>query len=431
MRYGKDRYFYYVLVASCLFFLSMPTVAEDDMAAMKSRIESLEKELSEIKTLLEQQVQNTATKEEVNAVKKEVEVAKKEAEAAKKEVAVTRSEQSEWKTHDSTVHLGGYGAISFTNDDHENDRFNQVQYSPIFHYTFKDLIMLEAELELEVEEDGETEVALEYMTIDWFVNDYVTLLGGKFLSPIGYFRQNLHPSWINKLPTAPVGFGHDQAAPIADVGMQLRGGIPLGGTMFSNYALFVSNGPILELNEDGDEIEAVEAEGSTGNDDENFLFGGRIGFVPMANVEIGISGAFGDVALEDDAFADRDYDVFGVDGFGRWKDFDLRGEWVRQKVGSLATSVAPDSQEWEAWYVQASYKFTQAPYEYLRQFEAVARYSDFDSNHADQRQEQWALGLNYLIAPQAIAKIGYEFNDGLDGEPTNDDRLLIQLSYGF
>ena len=59
------------------------------------------------------------------------------------------------------------------------------------------------------------------------------------------------------------------------------------------------------------------------------------------------------------------------------------------------------------------------------------RYSDYDSNHADQRQEQWTLGLNYLIAPQAIAKMAYEFNDGLDGEPTDEDRLLIQLSYGF
>jgi len=45
--------------------------------------------------------------------------------------------------------------------------------------------------------------------------------------------------------------------------------------------------------------------------------------------------------------------------------------------------------------------------------------------------QQWALGLNYLIAPQAIAKMGYEFNDGLEGEPTDEDRLLIQLSYGF
>ena len=292
--------------------------------------------------------------------------------------------------------------------------------------------MLQAELEIEVEDDGDTEIALEYMTIDWFMNDYVILQGGKFLSPLGYFRQNLHPSWINKLPTAPTGFGHDQAAPIADVGLQFRGGVPLGDTMFANYSFFVSNGPNeLELNEDGDEIEAVETAGATGNEDDNFLFGGRIGFVPIANVEIGVSGAFGDVGLEDDGFADRDYDVFGVDAFGRWKGLDLRAEYIRQKVGSLAISVAPDSQEWEAWYAQASYKFSHIPYKYLRNLEAVVRYSDYDSNHADQRQEQWTLGLNYLIAPQAIAKMGYEFNDGLDGEPTDEDRLLIQLSYGF
>ena len=415
---NKHKYSYFVLVASCLLFLAMPALAESDMAAMKSRIESLEKELSEIKTILEKQVQQSATKEEVQAVKKDIEVA--------------RSEQSEWKIHDSTVHLGGYGSVNYTGDDHENDRFSRVSYSPIFHYSFKDLIMLQAELEIEVEDDGDTEIALEYMTIDWFMNDYVILQGGKFLSPLGYFRQNLHPSWINKLPTAPTGFGHDQSAPIADVGLQFRGGVPLGDTMFANYSFFVSNGPNeLELNEDGDEIEAVETAGATGNEDDNFLFGGRIGFVPIANVEIGVSGAFGDVGLEDDRFADRDYDVFGVDAFGRWKGLDLRAEYIRQKVGSLAISVAPDSQEWEAWYAQASYKFSHIPYKYLRNLEAVVRYSDYDSNHADQRQEQWTLGLNYLIAPQAIAKMGYEFNDGLDGEPTDEDRLLIQLSYGF
>ena len=427
-----QKIFFISLLAICISGVPAYVFAADETEALKARIESLESELSEIKDLIKQQIQNTATKEEVNAVKKGVEVAKKEAEAAKKEVAVAKSEQSEWKNHDSTVHLGGYSSVNYTADDHENDRFSKVSYNPIFHYSFKDLVLLEAELEIEVEENGDTEVALEYMTIDWFMNDYVTLVGGKFLSPIGYFRQNLHPSWINKLPTAPAGFGHDQAAPVADVGLQLRGGVPLGDTMFANYSFFVSNGPNLwELNEDGDEIEAVETAGATGDEDDNFLFGGRIGLVPMANVEIGFSGAFGDVGLDEDDFADRDYNVYGIDGFGRWKNFDLRGEWIRQEVGSLATSVAPDSQEWEAWYAQASYKFSQMPYKYLRNLEAVVRYSDYDSNHADQRQEQWTLGLNYLIAPQAIAKMGYEFNDGLDGEPTNEDRLLFQLSYGF
>ena len=415
MKQSKHRYSNYLLVASCLFFLAIPTVTADDMADMKARIEALEKELAGMKTLLKQQIQQSATKEEVQAVKKDVEVAK--------------SEQSEWKTYDSKVHLAGYAAVGFTNDDHENDRFNQATFNPIFHYMYKDLIMLESELEIEVEEDGDTEIGLEYLTIDWFMNDYMALIAGKFLSPVGYFRQNLHPAWINKLPTAPIGFGHDQAAPVADVGLQLRGGVGLGDTMYSNYSFFVTNGPNeLELNAAGDEIEAVETAGATGNEDDNFLFGGRIGLVPMANVEIGISGATGDVALEDES--DRDYDVWGVDGFARWNELDLRAEYIRTEVGSLATSVATDSQFWEAWYIQGSYKLTRL-HSLLNKLELVARYSNYDSNHADQRQEQWALGFNYIIAPQGMVKFGYEFNDGLDGEPTNEDRLLIQLAYGF
>ncbi len=33
MKYGKRRYSCYVLVASCLLFLAVPAVAEDDMPA--------------------------------------------------------------------------------------------------------------------------------------------------------------------------------------------------------------------------------------------------------------------------------------------------------------------------------------------------------------------------------------------------------------
>ena len=410
MKQCKYRYPYYLLVTFCLYFLAMPTVAADDTEALKARIESLEKELSQIKDLLKQQVQNAATKEEVNAVKKEVEVAKKE--------------QAEWKTYDSTVHLGGYAQVGYVDSDPTNDLFNQVQYSPIFHYTYKDLILLESELEIEIEGDGGTEVALEYLTIDWFMHDYMALVAGKFLSPVGQFRQNLHPGWINKLPSAPPGFGHDQAAPVADVGAQLRGGVPFGNNMQTNYAFFVTNGPILELNEDGDEIEAVETEGFTEDSDDNKLFGGRIGFLPIPNFELGFSGSVGDIGLPGDP-GDRDYDVIGLDFSGRWKNLDLRGEYVKQEVGSLVGSVAEEGQEWEAWYIQPSYKFLPT------KFEAVARYSDYDSTHADQDNEQWALGLNYLIAPNAILKFAYEMNDGLAGTTNDENRLFLQFTYGF
>jgi hypothetical protein len=385
---------------------SSTSFAEADADALKARIESLEKQLSEIKDLLKQQVQQSATKEEVQAVKKEVEIAK--------------SEQAEWKSFDSGVHLAGYGALNYSAEDND---FSKALFAPIFHYQYKDLFLLESELEVQVQDDGSTEVGLEYLTVDWFMNDYMTLVAGKFLSPVGQFRQNLHPTWINKMVNAPVGFGHDQAAPVAEVGAQLRGGFPVSETMNANYALYVSNGPILELNAAGNEVEAVEYNASTDDADDNKTLGGRIGLIPLPNTEIGFSGAFGDIAIPGEA--NRNYDVIGVDFFGRWKNFDLRGEYVRQQVGALVTSVAPESQKWDALYTQLSYKFLPT------KFEAVVRYGDYNSNHADQAQEQWAIGLNYLFIPNAMAKLSYELNDGLVGTATDQDQLLLQLTYGF
>ena len=61
----------------------------------------------------------------------------------------------------------------------------------------------------------------------------------------------------------------------------------------------------------------------------------------------------------------------------------------------------------------------------------MLRYTDFDSPHPDQTQEQWSVGLNYLLTPNAILKLGYEFNDGLAGEETDEDRWLLQVAYGY
>jgi Gram-negative porin len=398
-------------LTTCILMLPVSTIAAEDMSALKTRINALEAQLAEVRTLLDQQVQESATKAEVQTVKEEIKV--------------VQSSQYEWKTYDSKAHMAGYANVGYSDGGGGNDGFDELKFNPIFHYGYKDLLLLESEFEFEIE-DGETEVSLEYLTVDWFINDYMALIAGKFLSPLGQFQQNLHPGWINKLPTAPSGFRHDEAQPSAEVGVQLRGGFSVPGFndySLMNYAFYVGNGPILELNEDGDEIEAVEAAGFTADEDDNKVFGGRLGFLPMANLEIGVSGALGDLALEDEA--DRDYDALGFDVFYRWKNLDLRGEYIRQKVDALATSVAPEGQKWEAWYTQASYKLLPT------KFELVARYADFNSNHGDQRQEQWALGINYLFANMGMAKFAYEINDGETGEATDDNKFLVQLSYGF
>lgn len=346
------------------------------------------------------------------------------------------AEAREWRYADSVVHFAGYADTNFVDTDGGDGEFTVGNFAPIFHYRYGDILMLESELEVEVNEDGETEVALEYLTVDAFLNDYVALVAGKFLSPIGQFRQNLHPSWINKLASAPPGFGHDGAAPVSDVGVQLRGGFPLGGFR-SNYALFVSNGPIIKAEiEDGEfELDGVEAEGTSSDNDGEKVYGGRFGILPARHLEIGFSLATGKATVAEIENGDsallsgegaRDYDVLGMDFAYQYNDFQLRGEYVETDVGGTTQGVAASGgASWETWYTQASYRPGQSKFEY------VTRYAEFDSPHSSRDQEQIAIGMNYLFTNSALLKATYEFNDGITGSDADEDRLLVQLTYGF
>tara|TARA_R110001599_G_scaffold353873_1_gene601496 strand:+ start:18250 stop:19527 length:1278 start_codon:yes stop_codon:yes gene_type:complete len=407
--------------------LSLPVSAAADasLETLKTQVEQLQKQLEIVQARLKEQEQRSATKEDVQQLEKEV------------------VQASEWLSPNTLVHLAGYGDVGYTKSYGDNDdgSFRVGTFAPIFHFQYRDLVMLEAELEIEVEDDGETNTALEYLTIDVFMNDYAALVAGKFLSPIGQFRQNLHPSWINKMASAPPGFGHDGAAPVSDVGFQVRGGLPEFGGIRTSYALYAANGPTLNF-EDG-ELEGIDAEGFNEDADGDKVFGGRIAILPISNLEIGLSGATGKAAVNKDdgepidikLEGQRDYDVYGADfsyqltsaNVAWLQGLGLRGEYVKSKVGSTDKGeAASGGATWTSWYTQAAYRIP------TTKIEGVVRYTDFDSaiNSADQKQ--WGFGLNYLFSNNFIAKFNYELNDGVDNDSEADNnRFLFQLAYGF
>ena len=122
----------------------------------------------------------------------------------------------------------------------------------------------------------------------------------------------------------------------------------------------------------------------------------------------------------------RDYDVIGFDFAWHLKNFTLRGEYVKTKLGADYVGItASPGATWKTWYTQASYQFPQT------KWEPVLRYADFDSPHSSQDQKQWAVGLNYLFTGSFIGKLTYEFNDGLSGSQADTNRWMLQLAYGF
>jgi len=344
---------------------------------------------------------------------------------------------AEWNKPSTLIHMAGYSDINYTDGRHNaKGNFGVGSLSPIFHYQYRDFVMLESELAIEIEPDGATKTTLEYLTIDLFLNDYVTFLGGKFLSPLGQFRQNIHPSWINKLPSAPPGFGHDGAAPLTEIGMQLRGAYPIGGVR-TNYAVYISNGPELVTAFDGTtyELDGVSAETTNGDGDNKKAYGFRFGVLPFAGFEFAISAATGKATVNkiettltkatltnEEA---RDYSVFGFDYVWHFDRFILRGEYIETKIGESTFGITKsDKGEWSTVYTQISYQF-------MNKFEPVIRHTNYDSNEDAKDQRQWAVGLNYLFTSSVIGKVAYEFNEGANETDPDHDRILVQLAYGF
>ena len=401
-----------------LAFLASPSLAQmhpERIAELEEQVSALTEQLGELSVELDE----AKDAEGLGGLRKDVEANK---------VAIQATQSATTFTDATSVtHLSGYASADYVSVENGPSAF-VANFNPMFHFLYENKILWEAELEVVVEENGETEIGLEYTTVDWFLNDNLTLIAGKFLSPIGNFRQNLHPSWINKLPSAPPGFGHDGAAPISEVGVQLRGVAPMGNSRL-NYAFFLGNGPKIE-GEDG-EIHAIEAEGFASDPDDEKVFGGRVAFLPIPSLELAVSGATGDAAVVEDDGIDvegdpkRGYQVLGFDASYQWNNLDLRGEYVKQEVDPNPLSIAPEGGVWETWYAQAAYKFADG------KWEGVARYTDFQSPHADDTQEQLALGINYLITPSAFLKFGYESNNGEPGEITDADRWILQIAYGY
>lgn len=369
-----------------------------------------------------------ALQQRLDALQREVQALKEALEAQRSQPAPPPSPVAAGMQPRASAHLAGYGAVGFASTRDGGSSFDTVQLAPIFHFGYGDRLFFETELNVTSNGSGGTDVGLEYANINFFLNDNVALFAGKFLTPVGYFFQNLHPAWINKFSSRPPGFGGEgSAAPESDIGVGARGGFAIGDTMRANYAVYVGNGPRLELSAVGDEIEAIEAEAATSNPSRRKLVGGRFGLLPMPGLEVGVSFGTSRVAVQlgDGSIEPaRSYRVAGADFAFRHKALELRGEYIQQKIGALVSSVAPEGGTWKAAYLQAAYRLTP-------QWEPVVRFGDFRSPHSDQRKRQWAAGVNYYAAPSAVAKLGFESNQGEPGSANDRDRVLVQFAYGF
>jgi len=325
--------------------------------------------------------------------------------------------------------ISGYGTTGIVDDG--TTAFG-VSFNPGFHFRMADNLHLNAELEMafEVHEDRkqEFEIELEFAQFDYLVNDWLVVSGGRFLTPFNTFGTRLHPTWINKLSSPPPIYGGHGSGGFIPI-MKTTGAMFSGGVAFSgddakiNYAFFVGNGPTSEegVGDPTDEDELLDLEfNNTPDLDDGVMVGGRLGILPIRNLEFGVSYSTSDP----DGVR---FHLVGIDAWYNFEGLELRGEYAY-----LERDDGPVDANVQGYWIQAAYRLNRIFPERMgwsgiaNRLEPVIRFGQV-SKFSEKNRDQLAIGLNFWVFESAPLKLSYEFNDGA----VSDNRLLVNFAYGF
>lgn len=336
----------------------------------------------------------------------------------------------------SRFNLSGYGSAGFEALRHSDAAFN-AQFNPLFLWKINDKLVFEGELELELE-DGETATKLEQAHLSYLANDWVTFDAGKFLNPMNSFVERYHMPWVNRLPDKPLAV-YDGLLPETYVGAQLRGGVPVGSTRL-NYSAFVANAPKLVTgigpDDEAESLGTLEWD-NFGNEGGKVAVGGHVGFLPVAELEIGYGLHYSGLSGSDDQVLLQSVDLNYVRDSEALKGLlRLNAQWVWSHLGegtydNDGTDVVFKNNR-DGGYIQLAYRPTRFGPDFLRRMEGVVRFDHLnqDKTPVGYDESRYTFGVNYWLTPKTVFKVAYQLDDKSHGEQDNSG-VLVQFATGF
>jgi mono/diheme cytochrome c family protein len=403
-------------------------VSRTEYEQLKSEHDQLKQEFESIKALLNAKPENEQPLAPAAQAQKH-----DAADAMEEEMEELRS-QIQRSALGTTRHLlSGFASAGFTSRRHDDSAFS-ANFAPLFLWQMSDRILFEAELDLNLE-GSETDVDLERAQISCVLNEYFTLGAGKFLSPMNFLEDRLHQ--VNKLPDKPVAIR--ELLPESNVGVQIRGGFPLGPTRFG-YAFYAANAPEVRQ-DDPEKLGTLDFE-NFGNRDGHVAIGGRVGFYPISELEIGYGFQSSGLAAWEsgaDLFlqsVDLNYvkDFTALRGTVNllaqcaWSDAD---SFIYDPAGSRSFGPIAFDNTRNGGFAQIAYRPTMVRQTVINRLEPIVRYEKFNQRRQPLAVDEtrWSIGLNYWLMPSAVIKAAYQFGERSDDR--NVEAVMFQFKIGF
>ncbi len=429
-------------------------VSKEEYLQLKEDHDKLKQELDSVKSQM-QELLKKATSPESEAFKTQLaDLQKKEAarqaetdqtlDDLEKKIKETKQMAKESFPGSTKMLLTGYGSAGFIAQDHGGSTLFNATFNPIFLWKINDRLLFESELEAQLE-GHDTTLALEIAQLSYLLNDYMTLGAGKFLNPMNYFVERQHMSWVNKLPDKPLAV-YDGLLSEANVGFQIRGGIPVGRTKLG-YAFYVANAP--ELRMDTNSIGASDLGTLEFNNFDNVgnhvAVGGRIGFNPIPELEFGYGFQYADVTPSGSSGTVNSFlqsvDMSFIRDSARLKGIvNFKAQWVWSHVDAFTYD--PDgtlggpfvfNNNRTGGYVQLAYRPSRVENTFIKNLEPVFRFDRLNQARTatGTDESRYTVGLNYWLGPSSVFKVAYEFDCQSGPEADRHNAVLVQFVTGF
>lgn len=337
----------------------------------------------------------------------------------------------------------GEADASFTSSS-AGSAFGDVNFKPIFLWRLSDRLFVESEVEVETG-DGTAEFGLEYANVVWALRPNVLVHAGRFISKFGGYFGRYREGFLNRFSSDPVGFGDDGIGARVETGIGVGGSVPLG-SMSVTYDFYLSNGPQLLVGSPTAPEEAgqLDYEAYAENNGDKAV-GGRVAVLPLGDGSLEIGGSFqraGGTGGQGTGFEDVGATMYAVDGSylrpieALTGALRLRSEWRRVEVDradfpdpSNPSATYSFNDVSSAFYVEGSFRPTQAERPVVRDLELAARYSRFAPPAAalwgGDPVNRTEIGLDYWLKWNVVAKAGYVWDSRAL------DSFQAQLVFGF
>ena len=337
--------------------------------------------------------------------------------------------------------LGGYMDFSYRNANNQGDpsTFDVTRFVPFIYADVSQHVKMASELEIEhgIREGTETEISLEFATLDFLMAEPVNLRAGVVLLPLGKFNL-LHDSPLRDLTDRPFVDTFIIPTTLSETGIGLYGTFFPTRLSKLDYELYVTTGfngfdgttpKISEIKglKNARQRKTTVGDGLDNNNGKEVV--GRLAFSPILGVEIGGSGYYGAY----DPKSKRALSIWAVDWTLQRGPFELIGEsaWAYVKDNHLNLNGTPAidlktgrvrPRRMSGFYIQGNYHFlppilTRFAPSFFRPevstLTAVVRWEQSDTNrdvNGDLGERQrLTVGLNYRPTEDTVFKTAFQY----------------------